>query len=103
MRARNDSLVAEVFAHVEEHYAEPISLKEVAVAAGLSQLPYHRAQGAHGPHRGGVWISKPLMAKTRRLLVEILLEGGARGGSSQAKRGILPGSRLDSTTARCAP
>lgn len=36
MRVRNDSVLAEVFVCIEEHYAEAISLKEVAVAVSLS-------------------------------------------------------------------
>lgn len=36
MRARNDSVLAEVFVCIEEHYAEAISFKEVAVAVSLS-------------------------------------------------------------------
>jgi YesN/AraC family two-component response regulator len=35
MRARTDSVLAEVFVCIEEHYAEPISLKVVAAAVSL--------------------------------------------------------------------
>lgn len=104
MRARNDSVLAEVFVCIEDHYAEAISLKEVAVTVSLSpsylttvlrectgRTVVECGSPSHGwPRRGGCWSR----SSSRR---------GREGGSSQAKRGILPGSRLDSTTARCAP
>lgn len=70
LRLKNEPLLADVFAFIEEHYEEPISLKEVARAVSLT--PGHLTTVVRRKTGRTVleWISERRMAKARRLLVE---------------------------------
>jgi AraC family transcriptional activator of pobA len=70
MRARNNPVLAEVFANIDGHYAEPISLKEVAAAVSLS--PGHLTTMIRERTGRTVveWIAERRMAEANRLLVE---------------------------------
>ena len=70
LRLKDESLLAEVFGFIEEHYGEPISLKDVARAVGLS--PGHLTTVVRRKTGRTVlgWITERRMAEARRLLVE---------------------------------
>jgi AraC family transcriptional activator of pobA len=70
MHARNDPVLAEVFAYIEKHYAKPISLKEVAATVNLS--PGHLTTVIRERTGRTVvgWIAERRMAEARRLLLE---------------------------------
>jgi AraC family transcriptional regulator, transcriptional activator of pobA len=70
LRLKDEPLLAEVFGFIEEHYGEPISLKDVARAVGLS--PGHLTTVVRRKTGRTVlgWITERRMAEARRLLVE---------------------------------
>jgi AraC family transcriptional regulator, transcriptional activator of pobA len=87
LRLKDEPLLAEVFIFIEEHYREPISLKDVARAVGLS--PGHLTTVVRRKTGRTVleWISERRMAEARRLLVETDLpadEVGRRVGYADA-------------------
>jgi AraC-like DNA-binding protein len=70
LRLKDEPLLAEVFGFIEEHYGEPISLKDVARAVRLS--PGHLTTVVRRKTGRTVleWIAERRMAQARRLLVE---------------------------------
>lgn len=70
MRARDEHLLAEVFAYVEKHYAEPISLMNVAEAVSLSSGYLTTAVRRRTGRTVVEWIAERRMAEARRLLAE---------------------------------
>ena len=70
LRLKDEPLLAEVFGFIEERYREPISLKDVARAMGLT--PGHLTTLVRRKTGRTVleWIIEPRMAEARRLLVE---------------------------------
>jgi AraC-like DNA-binding protein len=85
LRLRNEPLLAEVFTFIEEHYCEPISLKDVAEAVSLT--PGHLTTVVRRKTGRPVqeWLVERRMAQARRLLVETDLtveEVGRRVGYS---------------------
>jgi len=70
LKVNDEPLLAEVFAHIEAHHREPISLKDVAGALGLT--PGHlttvvRRKTGRTVHS---WIVERRMATARQMLVE---------------------------------
>ncbi len=70
LRLRDEPLLAEVFGFIEEHYSEPISLKDVAQSVSVS--PGHLTTVVRRKTGRTVleWIGERRMAEARRLLVE---------------------------------
>jgi len=70
LRLKDEPLLAEVFGFIEEHYREPISLKGVARAVGMT--PGHLTTLVRRKTGRTVlkWIVERRMAEARRLLVE---------------------------------
>jgi AraC family transcriptional activator of pobA len=70
MRLGEQPVLAEIFRFIEDHYAEPISTKDVARAANLSS-GYLTTLVRRSTGRTVLeWISERRMAEARRLLVE---------------------------------
>lgn len=70
LRRQERPILAEIFRFVEEHYAEPISLKDVAQAVNLSR-GYLTTLVRRSTGRTVLeWIQERRMAEARRLLVE---------------------------------
>ena len=67
-RLQDEPLLAEVFAYIEEHYAEPVSLRDVATAVSLT--PGHLTTVVRRKTGRPVqeWITERRMAQARRLL-----------------------------------
>jgi AraC family transcriptional regulator, transcriptional activator of pobA len=87
LRLKDEPLLAEVFGFIEERYGEPISLKDVAGAVGLT--PGHLTTLVRRKTGRTVleWIVERRMAEARRLLVETDLsveEVGRRVGYADA-------------------
>lgn len=70
LRVQQQPLLAEVFGFIEEHYAEPISLKDVARATNLSPGYLTTFVRRRTGRTVLEWISERRMAEARRLLVE---------------------------------
>jgi AraC family transcriptional regulator, transcriptional activator of pobA len=70
LRIRDEPVLADVFAFVEAHYAEPISLADVAAAVGLSAGHLTTVVGRKTGRTVQRWIAERRMAEARRLLVE---------------------------------
>lgn len=70
LRLRNEPMLADVFGFIEEHYHEPISLRDVASAVYLS--PGHLTTIVRRKTGRTVleWIGERRMTEARRLLVE---------------------------------
>ena len=70
LRLQDEPLLAEVFGVIEEHYGEPLSLKDVAQAVSLT--PGHLTTVVRRKTGRTVqqWILERRMAQARRLLVE---------------------------------
>ncbi len=70
LRLNDQPVLADVFGFIEDHYREPISLKDVARAVGLS--PGHLTTIVRRKTGRPVqeWIGERRMAEARRLLVE---------------------------------
>jgi AraC family transcriptional regulator, transcriptional activator of pobA len=79
LRIRDEPLLADVFAFVEAHYAEPISLADVASALGLSGGHLTTVVGRKTGRTVGRWITERRMTEARRLLVETNLTVEAIG------------------------
>jgi len=70
LRVQEQPVLADVFGFIEEHYAEPISLKDVARAVTLSS-GYLTTRIRRRTGRTVLeWIQERRMAEARRLLVE---------------------------------
>jgi AraC family transcriptional activator of pobA len=70
LRLKDEPLLARVFGFVEEHYGEPISLKDVARAVGLTPGHLTTVVGRKTGRTVLEWIVERRMAEARRLLVE---------------------------------
>jgi AraC family transcriptional activator of pobA len=70
LRLRDEPLLADVFAYIERHYAEGISLKDVARAVGLTPGHLTTAVRRRTGRTVQDWIQERRMAQARRLLVE---------------------------------
>jgi AraC-like DNA-binding protein len=70
LRLKDEPLLAEVFGFIEEHYGEPISLKDVARAVGLSSGYLTTVVGRKTGRTVLEWITERRMAEARKLLVE---------------------------------
>jgi AraC-like DNA-binding protein len=70
LKLNDESLLAEVFGFIEEHYGEQISLKDVARAVGLT--PGHLTTVVRRKTGRTVleWISERRMSEARKLLVQ---------------------------------
>jgi AraC family transcriptional activator of pobA len=87
LRLKDEPLLAEVFGFIEEHYREPITLKDVARSVSLS--PGHLTTVVRRKLGRTVveWIAERRMAQARPLLVETDLsveEIGRRVGNGEA-------------------
>jgi AraC family transcriptional regulator, transcriptional activator of pobA len=69
-REQVDPLVAQVFAVVEERFAEPISLRDVAAAVGLTPGHLTTTVGRATGRTVQQWITERRMREARRLLVD---------------------------------
>lgn len=80
-RLRDEPLLAQVFSFIEAHYADGISLRDVASAAGLT--PGHLTTVVRRKTGRTVqdWIHERRMAQARRLLVETDLTAAEVGRS----------------------
>jgi AraC family transcriptional regulator, transcriptional activator of pobA len=70
LRLRDEPLLAEVFGFIEECYREPISLKDVASAVGLTTGHLTTVVRRKTGRTVLEWITERRMAEARRLLVE---------------------------------
>jgi AraC-like DNA-binding protein len=70
LRLRDEPLLAAVFDVVEQRYAEPISLREVADAVGLSPGHLTTVVGRRTGRTVQQWITERRLAEARRLLAE---------------------------------
>jgi AraC family transcriptional activator of pobA len=70
LRLRDDPLLAAVFDVIERRYAEPISLREVADAVGLSAGHLTTVVGRRTGRTVQQWITERRLAEARRLLAE---------------------------------
>lgn len=87
LRLNDEPLLAAVFGHIEQHYREPISLRDMARAVHLS--PGHLTTVIRRKTGRTVleWIAARRMTEARRLLVETGLtveEVGRRAGYGEA-------------------
>jgi len=80
LRLKDEPLLAEVFSFIEERYREPISLKDVARAVGLSPGHLTTVVGRKTGRTVLEWIAERRMAEARRLLVETDLPVEEVGG-----------------------
>jgi AraC-like DNA-binding protein len=79
LRIRDEPLLADVFAFIEAHYAEPISLADVAAAVGLSAGHLTTVVGRKTGRTVQRWIVERRMTEARRLLAETELTVEAVG------------------------
>jgi AraC family transcriptional regulator, transcriptional activator of pobA len=70
LRVQEQPVLAEVFKFIEDHYAEPISLKDVARAANLSSGYLTTLVRRRTGRTVLEWIQERRMAEARRLLVQ---------------------------------
>ena len=70
LRLKDEPLLAEVFAFIEERYRERISPKDVARAIGLTPGYLTTVVGRKTGRTISEWIAERRMAEARRLLVE---------------------------------
>jgi AraC family transcriptional regulator, transcriptional activator of pobA len=101
LKLKNEPLLAEVFGFIEAHYAEPISLRDVATAVSLS--PAHLTTTVRRKTGRTVqeWIAERRMAQARRLLVETDLtvdEIGTRVGYGDSVYFVRSFRRAHGTT-----
>jgi AraC-like DNA-binding protein len=83
LRLKDEPLLAEVFGFIEERYGEPISLKDVARAVGLSAGHLTTVVGRKTGRTVLEWITERRMAEARRLLVGTDLPAG--GGRQEGR------------------
>jgi AraC-like DNA-binding protein len=101
LRLKEEPLLAAVFGFIEEHYSEPISLKDVATAVCLT--PGHLTTVVRRKTGRPVqeWIAERRMAQARRLLVETNLaveEVGRKVGYTDPGYFVRTFRRAHSTT-----
>jgi AraC family transcriptional activator of pobA len=87
LRLNDEPLLAEVFGFIEEHYGEPISLKDVARAVSLSRGHLTTVVRRKTGRTVQAWIAERRLAEARRLLVQTDLsveEVGRRVGYGDA-------------------
>jgi AraC family transcriptional activator of pobA len=87
LRLKDETLLAEVFAFIEERYHEPISLRDVARAVSLSRGHLTTVVRRKTGRTVQEWIAERRMAEARRLLVETDLsveEVGRRVGYGES-------------------
>lgn len=70
LKVNNEPLLAEVFAYIEAHYHEPISLKHIAAAVGLTPGHLTTVVRRRTGRTVQSWITERRMAEARRILVE---------------------------------
>lgn len=70
LRVQDQPALAEIFRFIEDHYAEPISLKDVARAVNLSSGYLTTLVRRQTGRTVLEWISERRMVEARRLLVE---------------------------------
>jgi len=70
LRLNDEPLLAEVFSSIEEHYREPISLRDVARAVSLSRGYLTTVVRRKTGRTVQEWIAERRMAEARRLLFE---------------------------------
>jgi AraC-like DNA-binding protein len=70
LRLKDEPLLAEVFGFIEERYGERISLKEVALAVGLTTGHLTTIVGRKTGRTVLEWIFERRMAEARKLLVQ---------------------------------
>ena len=70
LRLKDEPLLAEVFAFIEDRYHDPISLKDVARAVSLSRGHLTTVVRRKTGRTVQEWIAERRMAEARRLLVE---------------------------------
>ena len=79
LRVRDEPLLAGVFGFIDERYREPISLRDVARAVGLTPGHLTTVVGRKTGRTVLEWITERRMAEARRLLVETELTVGEVG------------------------
>lgn len=79
LKLKDEPLLAGVFGFIEERYGEPISLKDVARAVGLSAGHLTTVVGRKTGRTVLEWITERRMAEARKLLVETDLSVGEVG------------------------
>ena len=79
LRVSDEPLLARVFGFIEERYREPISLRDVARAVGLTPGHLTTVVGRKTGRTVLEWIAERRMAEARRLLVETDLTVGEVG------------------------
>jgi len=79
LRVRDEPLLAGVFGFIDERYREPISLRDVARAVGLTPGHLTTVVGRKTGRTVLEWIAERRMAEARRLLVETDLTVGEVG------------------------
>jgi len=70
LRLRNEPLLAAVFDVIEQRYCEPISLRDVADAVGMSAGHLTTVVGRRTGRTVQQWITERRMTETRRLLTD---------------------------------
>jgi AraC family transcriptional regulator, transcriptional activator of pobA len=101
LKLKDESLLAEVFGFIEEHYGERISLKDVARAVGLSRSHLTTVVRRKTGRAVGEWISERRMAEARKLLAQTDLaaeEVGRRVGYGDAAYFVRTFRRAHGTT-----
>jgi len=79
LRLSDEPLLARVFGFIEQHYNEPISLKDVARAVNLSASHLTTVVGRKTGRTVLGWIVERRLAEARRLLVETDIAVGEVG------------------------
>ena len=79
LKVRDEPLLAGVFGFIDERYREPISLRDVARAVGLTPGHLTTVVGRKTGRTVLEWITERRMAEARRLLVETELTVGEVG------------------------
>lgn len=70
LRLGDEPLLADVFAFIEEHFAEPVSLRDVAAAVALTPGHLTTVVGRRTGRTVQAWIGERRLAEARRLLAE---------------------------------
>jgi AraC family transcriptional regulator, transcriptional activator of pobA len=70
LRFNQEPLLAEVFGYIDQHYSEPISLRDVARAVNLSSGHLTTVVSTRTGRPVQKWITERRMAAARRLLTE---------------------------------
>ncbi|MFC7625788.1 AraC family transcriptional regulator [Microlunatus sp. GCM10028923] len=80
LRLRDEPLLADVFAVIEERYAEPISLRDVADAVAITPAHLTTVVRRRSGRTVQQWITERRMIEARRLLAETDLTVAAIAG-----------------------